>query len=71
MLYDSVAAEENLESAIAEAESLDQVDLAFKGDFEDENIAIRKDFPETFIWDKIDEYAKAILKISLVCFAFS
>jgi hypothetical protein len=47
---------------VAEAESLDAVDSAY-----DEKIAIRKDFPETFIWDKIDEYAKEFnSKFSLV-----
>lgn len=62
VLYDSVAAEENFEPVAAEGESLDRVDFAFKGDFEEENVAIRKDFPETFIWDKIDEYERNLSK---------
>lgn len=58
MLYDSVAAEENFLPVAAQSESLDEVDDAYKCDFEDEKISVRKNFRETFIWDKIEKYAK-------------
>lgn len=56
VLYDSAPAEVAFSSISIEKESFDDVDNSFKSDDETTKPKIRKKFPETFIWDKIDEY---------------
>lgn len=56
VLYDSAPAEVAFSSVSIEKESFDDVDNSFKSDDETTKPKIRKKFPETFIWDKIDEY---------------
>ena len=60
VLYDSAPAEVAFSAISIEKESFDDVDNSFKSDDETTKPKIRKKFPETFIWDKIDEY-EAIL----------
>jgi hypothetical protein len=55
VLYDSEPAEFSIS---IQQESFDDVDNSFKREEENETPKIRKNFPETFIWDVIDEYEK-------------
>lgn len=66
VLYDSAPAEIAFNAVSIEKESFDDVDNSFKSDDETAKPKIRKKFPETFIWDKIDEYEA----IYFLCFWF-